>query len=126
MRKCTPMPAKKQQAESHAKMCTHKSSQTRHKHRNGQRHSTQNQKTQYTEPKDTVIAKGTDTWSLALKQATEWHMGVKRAQSHSHARTTKTASKRENIAKRYREMAQKRGWAHKIDTGATKYRNCSN
>ena len=58
---------------------------------------------------------------MALKQATEWHMSVKRAQSYSHARTTKTASKRENIAKRYREMAQKRRWAHKIDT-VTNYR----
>ena len=63
----------------------------------------------HTEPKDTVIAKGTDTWSLALKQATEWHMGVKRAQSHSHARTTKTASKRGKHRKKVQGNGTKKG-----------------
>ena len=103
MCKCTPMQVKKKQVQSHAKMCTHKSSQT-------PPYTQERSKAQYTEPKDTVIAKGTDTQSLALKQATEWHMGVKRAQAHSHARTTQTASTRaENITKKVQGKGTKKG-----------------
>ena len=80
--------------------------------------------TVHRKPKDTVIAKGTDTQSLALKQATEWHMGVKRAQSRENNKNGIYTG--ENIAKKVQGNGTKRGWAHKIDTGATKYRNCSN
>ena len=56
---------------------------------------------------------------MALKQATEWHRGVKRAQSHSHAtvhaRTTKTASTRGKHHKNVQENGTKGGWTHKID-----------
>ena len=92
MCKCTPIQVKKKQAQSHAKMHTHKSSQT-------PSYTQERSKAEYTELKDTVIAKGTDKVNgTDTKQATKWHTGVKRAQSHSHAkghaRTTKTASTR--------------------------------
>ena len=53
MCKCTPMQVKKQQAQSHAKMHTQKSSQT-------PSYTQERSKAQYKEPEDTVIAKGTD------------------------------------------------------------------
>ena len=57
---------------------------------------------------------------MALKQATEWYRGVKRAQSHSHAtghaRTTKTASTRGKHRKKVQEKDTKREIHTKNDT----------
>ena len=118
MCKCAPIQVKTAGTESRENVHT-KRSQT-------PPYTQERSKAQYTEPKDTVIAKGTDK---LIGTGTGNGMAQGALKGHSHTVTREQQKRRlngGNIAKRYREMAQKRGWAHKIDTGATKYRNCSN
>ena len=143
MCKCTPMPAKKQQAQSHAKMRRQKVLRHRHIHRNGQRHSTQNQKTQlYPKAQTKSLAlnrerNGTGALNGHSHTVTreqqkrrlhggKWHtkkgMGAKLIQAPQGAVTTVTDYRKGRIhkhSKKVQENGTKKGvqWVHRIDTG---------